>query len=255
MANFLHQTLQRLEKRLQSLIEGSTARLFPAYNFHNELGQQLVKAMQMEICATSDGSLIAPNLFTIFLPEEQAQIFQNQTELLDELADCLLQACEDTPVHFSSPPVVKVFSNPKPDPTEIQILAQFSLPQDEETSTLEPLPAISSGEQPPPAFLIVDGTRVFPLSGKTVRIGQSEENDLIIDHPLVSPMHAQLRLVNGQYMIFDLNSAGGTFVNGTRVIQCLLSAGDVISLGGLPLVFGIDHSLNLDNTQELAPLS
>lgn len=254
MANFLHQTLQRLEKRLQSLIEGSAARLFPTYDFRSDLSQRLVDAMQTEICLASDGTLIAPNLFTIFMPEQQAQIFQNQTELLDQLSDCLYQACHDAQVRFISPPVLKVVSDPEPDSAQVQVLAQFSLPQDEETSTLESQPALKTDEQAIHAFLIVNGTQIFPLYGKTVRIGQSPENDLVIDHPLVSPAHAQMRLVNGQYTIFDLNSAGGTFVNGAQINQSALSPGDVISLGGLPLVFGVDHSPDIDGTQKLSLL-
>lgn len=181
MANILHQTLQRLEKHLQALIEGSTARLFPTYTFRNDLGQRLVEAMQIEIRPASDGTLIAPNLFTIFLPEEQAKDFQNQQELLEELADCLRKACQDMQVSFASEPVVKVISNPEPEPAEIQIIAQFSLPPEEETSILEPQAASNPGEQTLRAFLIVDGTQIFPLSGKLVRIGQSEENELVVD--------------------------------------------------------------------------
>jgi pSer/pThr/pTyr-binding forkhead associated (FHA) protein len=51
-------------------------------------------------------------------------------------------------------------------------------------------------------------------------------------------LHAQLRLVRGQFVIFDLDSTGGTFVNGQRIRQQALRAGDVISLAGVPLVYG-----------------
>lgn len=51
-------------------------------------------------------------------------------------------------------------------------------------------------------------------------------------------------------MIFDLDSSGGTFVNEQRIQQCILYPGDVISLAGLPLVFGQDDT-NLSETQKL----
>jgi len=66
MANLLNQTLQRLEKHLQNLIEGSSARLFPTYDFQKELSNALVEAMQTEIRPTLDGSLLAPNLSRFF---------------------------------------------------------------------------------------------------------------------------------------------------------------------------------------------
>ena len=236
---------------LQALVEGGSARLFPAYTLRNDLVKRLVEAMQVEIRSDPDGTLVAPNQFTIFMPEEQALEIQNQPELLEELSDCLSQACQDTQVRFASDPVLKVIPNSEPGTLEIQIVAQFSSPLDEATSVMEPMPASNTIEQTVRAFLIVDGMQIFPLTGKLVRIGQSQENELVVDHPQVCPVHAQLRLVNGQYMIFDLSSVSGTFVNGVKVSQCFLSPGDVISLGGLPLVFGMDHSANLDPTQEL----
>ena len=74
----------------------------------------------------------------------------------------------------------------------------------------------------------------------------------MISDPEVSQEHAQLRLVRGHYKIFDLNSAGGTFVNGEKVNESLLSTGDVISLGGIPLVFGCDQNGDLERTQEIS---
>jgi hypothetical protein len=253
MANLLNQTLQRLEKHLQNLIEGNSARLFPAYDFQKALSNQLIEAMQIEIRTTPDGNMIAPNLFTVFLPAEQAEIFQDQPELLDGLANCLVLACQDAQVRFVSEPIIKIVPNPEQDHPGIQIVGQFSLSQKEETSTLEPL-GVSPGDEPTQrAFLIVDGVEIFQLDGKILRIGQNKENDLVINHPQVSQEHAQLRLVNGQYTIFDLNSTGGTFVNGVKVSQSFLSPGDVISLGGLPVVFGIENRSGLDETQEISP--
>jgi hypothetical protein len=250
MANFLNQTLLRLEKHLQDLIEGSSARLFPAYDFKKDLSKQLVEAMQIEIRPAPDGGLIAPNLFTVFLPLEQVEIFQDQPELLDGLADCLHQACQDAQVGFASKPVIKIIPNPEDHPG-IQIVAQFSMVQIEETSTLESFEGIPREMLSQRAFLIVDGVDIVPLDGKIVRIGQNKNNDLVINHPQVSTEHAQLRLVNGQYTIFDLNSTGGTFVNGAKISQSLLSPGDVISLGGLPVVFGVENRTVQDKTQEI----
>ena len=172
--------------RLQALIEGSTRRIFPAYPFRHELAQQLVEAMHTEIHRNGDGNLQAPNIFTIFLPEAQAQVFENQPELLDELVECLRRAGQEAQVNFTAEPVVKVIRNPEPDVEEAQIVAQFSLAMDEETSTVDSL-AISPRESPAfQAFLIVNGTQIFPLDGRTVCIGQGETNELMISDPEVS---------------------------------------------------------------------
>jgi pSer/pThr/pTyr-binding forkhead associated (FHA) protein len=49
-----------------------------------------------------------------------------------------------------------------------------------------------------------------------------------------------LRIVRDRFVLFDLNSSGGTFVNGHRTDQSVLYPGDVISLAGVSLIFGQD---------------
>ena len=50
-----------------------------------------------------------------------------------------------------------------------------------------------------------------------------------------------MRAIKGRFVLFDLNSTGGTFVNGQRTSQTVLYPGDVISLAGVALIFGQDN--------------
>src|SRR5512133_3024136 len=61
---------------------------------------------------------------------------------------------------------------------------------------------------PEDAFVIVDGVKVIPLTQPLVRIGRRLENNLVLDDPRVSRTHAELRAINGRYVLFDLNSTG-----------------------------------------------
>jgi len=78
-----------------------------------------------------------------------------------------------------------------------------------------------------------------------LNIGRREDNHLVTDDPRVSRTHAQLRAVRGVYYLFDLNSTGGTFVNGEAVMRWPLKPGDVISLAGFPIIYGQDASPDL----------
>jgi pSer/pThr/pTyr-binding forkhead associated (FHA) protein len=80
------------------------------------------------------------------------------------------------------------------------------------------------------------------------------DNQLIIDDPRVSRNHAQLRAIKGRFVVFDLNSTGGTFVNGQRASQTVLYPGDVISLAGVALIFGQDNPPPRPDLKETAPL-
>jgi pSer/pThr/pTyr-binding forkhead associated (FHA) protein len=107
---------------------------------------------------------------------------------------------------------------------------------------------------PEDAFVIIDGTRVIPLNQAVVNIGRRIENTLVVDDPRVSRTHAQLRAINGRYIIFDLNSTGGTFVNGERVKQSILYPGDVISLAGADLIYGQKNPPPRPDLKETSPL-
>lgn len=109
-------------------------------------------------------------------------------------------------------------------------------------------------EIPENTYLVFEGLRVFPLKEAVINIGRRIENALTIDDPRVSRSHAQLRAINGRYVIFDLNSTGGTYVNGNKVNQTVLYPGDVISLAGVQLIFRQDTLLPRPDLKETAPL-
>jgi pSer/pThr/pTyr-binding forkhead associated (FHA) protein len=107
---------------------------------------------------------------------------------------------------------------------------------------------------PDNAFLIIEGVKVHPLTETVVNIGRRLENNLVIDDPRVSRNHAQLRAIKGRFVLFDLNSTGGTFVNGQRTSQTVLYPGDVISLAGVALIFGQDNPPPRPDLAETSPL-
>jgi len=86
------------------------------------------------------------------------------------------------------------------------------------------------------AFLILN-SQVHPLERDLTNIGRKLDNHVVISDTRVSRKHAQVRRLNGQYLLVDLNSTGGTRVNGEAVDKCILYSGDSISLAGVELKF------------------
>src|SRR5512146_2157675 len=107
---------------------------------------------------------------------------------------------------------------------------------------------------PEDAFIIVDGIKVIPLNQPLIRIGRRLENNLVLDDPRVSRTHAELRAINGRYVLLDLNSTGGTFVNGLRITQSVVYPGDVISLAGVNLVYGQKNPPPRIDLKDTSPL-
>ena len=62
----------------------------------------------------------------------------------------------------------------------------------------------------------------------------------MIEDKRVSRNSAQIRSVDQQFYIVDLNSTGGTFVNEQKITQTMLFSGDTISLAGYSMTFVLD---------------
>jgi hypothetical protein len=73
---------------------------------------------------------------------------------------------------------------------------------------------------------------VYPLEGDQIMIGRDSSNGVAINDAEVSRRHARLTFQGGKYVIEDLGSTNGTFVNGQRLAgPHVLKPGDVLALG------------------------
>jgi len=68
------------------------------------------------------------------------------------------------------------------------------------------------------------------------QLGRSPGNDFQIEHPTISSTHCELVLADDGVVVRDCASANGTFVDGQRVKQARLSAGQTLHLGAVELV-------------------
>jgi eukaryotic-like serine/threonine-protein kinase len=87
-------------------------------------------------------------------------------------------------------------------------------------------------------------TQEAVLPGYPVIIGKATGNDIVINDSGVSRQHATLRLQNGEYVISDLGSLNGVYVNGRKVTQDdaqLLRDGDKIQLGRVKIIFNLEE--------------
>jgi predicted component of type VI protein secretion system len=72
----------------------------------------------------------------------------------------------------------------------------------------------------------------FPLEGDQLIIGRDSSNGVAINDAEISRKHSRLSFQGGKYVLEDLGSTNGTFVNGQRLAgPVVLKPGDVVSLG------------------------
>lgn len=79
----------------------------------------------------------------------------------------------------------------------------------------------------------------FPLFDEEHSIGREPNNSIQVPDSSVSGSHARIRRTPEGYLLEDLNSRNGTYVNGERIQSRLLRSDDKIRLGKVHMVFNL----------------
>jgi hypothetical protein len=236
--------LDQLESKLQSLVESQLTGILPGLRAEDRIIQKLAGALKQNVVEHKGQGAIAPNVFTLIVAPDASPMWKEQ-RTIDALKEIIASAGQQVGLKFSSRPTITITTDDKYSPDDISVVASHKLEPVAETQGMETPGGntdSSTGDYiPENAFLIIEGVKVHALTEPVVNIGRRLENHLVIDDPRVSRNHAQLRSIKGRFVLFDLNSTGGTFVNGQRTSQTVLYPGDVISLAGVALIFGQDN--------------
>jgi len=118
-----------------------------------------------------------------------------------------------------------------PDRNEVEAEAHLS---DAEEAAVEALPGGS-------ALLVVQrgpsaGSR-FLLDVDEVTAGRHPDSEIFLDDVTVSRRHAIFRRTSDGYLVADVGSLNGTYVNRDRIDEVLLSGGDEVQIGKYRLVY------------------
>ena len=246
-----------IEKRLQSLIEIHLTKYLPGPTYQDRLVQRLSETLQATIRDKGNAKMV--HEFALAVHPSTLDQWNKEPLLVEGLGRIFRQVigelglqCEEGPISLTivTDPMVEI------DDLQVRVLKEVNVTETQEMR--------DTGDQvdevppPKPAFLIVGGTKVFAIETAVTNIGRRLDNHLVVNDPRVSRYHAQVRYARGRFIIFDLNSTGGTYVNGQRTSQSVLYPGDVISLAGLPIIFGQDSppsTLSTSGTTPLAPVT
>lgn len=89
---------------------------------------------------------------------------------------------------------------------------------------------------------VVEFEGSVPVTDDIILGRDNNKCDLLLEHPQVSRVHAQVSHRRKRTTIVDLNSANGTYVNGRRIASTqILKSGDLIDIGPFSLSFEDDH--------------
>jgi eukaryotic-like serine/threonine-protein kinase len=106
------------------------------------------------------------------------------------------------------------------------------------TPTMRPQAAVGAAASANPNWLLVNVkpeiNEKHTLKGDSVMVGRDRSCAIVLAHPAVSRRHARITLSGTSYVLEDLKSANGTYVNNTRVERAKLKPGDVVRFGADP---------------------
>jgi pSer/pThr/pTyr-binding forkhead associated (FHA) protein len=102
----------------------------------------------------------------------------------------------------------------------------------------------------------------YPFTKDSITMGRQEDNSIVIDNLAVSGYHAKIDRVGGEFILTDLQSTNGTFVNDQKVVSHRLSHRDNIVIGKHVILYiatekgklegeGTDKKLQMDKTMLL----
>ena len=232
--------MDRLESRLQALIESSLNRL-PWRNAQPRLATDVVSSLRAQLALDDRSTEPLPDSFNLFMHPENCKAWEAHPDWVNWLNQVLLDMAVESNRSYARDPEIRLIPDSDLDGKSIRTVLTY---QDVNVNSTAVMAAESDPiETTPPEtwsgpYLMLENSKTYPINQTVVNIGRRENNDLVLPDPRVSREHAQIRLIHGECVLFDLNSTGGTSVNGRRVNTHNLRPGDVISLAGVNVIFG-----------------
>ena len=214
--------LKRIEQKLEKIVEGTFTRVFPSSVKPIELGKRVRRVLEDKKTIGVQGQIIIPNRYVISLsPKDLENIESIQESIQREISSSIRDHANDENYHFQGTLTVEIFSNSSLKTGSIEVDGLF-----EE----------NKGGFPPGSLIDENGKRLI-ITEQKLSIGRDTKSTMQVVDVEVSRNHAEIRLLNTSFVLIDLQSTNGTYVNGQRVQEHTLQNFDQIKIGSTILLF------------------
>jgi hypothetical protein len=243
--------ISRLENSLERLIEGAFARFFGRRIRAQDIALQLARAMEngLQSASNDDPRPVAPDLYQIEINQQTLEhILAHQPNLEAILGEHMLDLATQSGYSLDNDPVINLLATENTAADALKVTATHTKNDKLSTRSLRRVAVMQPVDAPINPNLVIN-QHVIPLTKPLVNLGRSLDSDIVLDDQYASRHHAQLRLRFGRYMLFDVQSRSGTFVNDVGVREHELNTGDVIRIGETRIIYMEDsnpHPLNPD---------
>ncbi len=232
----------RIERSLESVIEGAINRVFRPSVQPSEIARKLSKEMSENRLVSIRGTIV-PNAFVVTLNQQDFDSFGgSEAVIAAHLQDWLNDEADRLDFVTLGPVEVGFRTDVRTRPRGIAIESAIKNAED--------LPAGGAQRVEPTEAFILHRPAVIrqawilevvagPLLGvahwlgkQETSVGRALDNDFVIDAPNVSRHHARLQVHHHQLRVVDLSSLNGTFIGGRQINGWgLVNAGDALTFG------------------------
>lgn len=240
--------LSDFEDRLSRGVEGLFAGAFRSPVQPAELAKALARMMD-DRRSVGVGKVYAPTDYMVALSaEDHEQLGDFAATLAGELSTFLVGYASEQGYELTAKPRIGFTVHDDLKLGRFRVSAKMSAPRAEEPAQPAPTPS-PTPERPTPApvpsspvhalatVTVSDLHHDIALKGERIEVGRLAECDIAVADANVSRVHAAFVRTHDGWVIQDLDSTNGTFVNGTRIDRAPLHDGDTVQVGATQLVY------------------
>ncbi|PSK99337.1 type III secretion system (T3SS) inner membrane Yop/YscD-like protein [Murinocardiopsis flavida] len=249
--------LQRFERRLEGMIEGTFARAFKSELQPVEVASAVQREMDERAAIVAQGRTLVPNDFVVELSSSDKERLEVLGESLgQELSKLAREYATEQGYSFVGPVRVRFDASDDLQTGRFRIRSGVIRGSTVESGEIRQ-PVVDQHREAPPAqghprLLLSPGNaregdpasqgmqQSYELNAQVTLLGRGTDCDLRLVDNGVSRHHAEIRVEDVDAVLVDLGSTNGTFVNGQQVKRARLVDGTRISLGRTIMTFRRD---------------
>jgi hypothetical protein len=230
--------MSRVERFFERLVERPSARLFRTKLQPIQVLRRIERAMEAERGADGRRGLV-PDQFIVHIHPDDLDGLAGADQIAAELASGALTFARSHGYALRDRPRVTLQPDPRLRAGDVEVDASVTA----DRGTPAEAPAVDAGTRvfkipvvraPGVTIEVREPNRQVrhvPANGAPISIGRAPECELVLKDSRVSRHHARLTARDGLLVLTDLGSTNGTRVNGHRVSEVVLGAGDRIMVG------------------------
>lgn len=255
--------LKRLEKSLERVIETPFAKVFRSGVHPLEVGRRILRILEDSKVLGVNEEVIAPNRFRCLLSrEDHERLAPYLFAVSSQLESTIIEYCREKGYTLPCRPTVSFVVSKDLEEGEFEVEASLGGEKEVLYTGVDRRGAPSGSGTGIEAKRAREGTGLFwveigggehrlpyRLVSERTTLGRAADNDLVISDPKVSRHHAEVVRSPEGFVLRDLGSTNGTFVNGRKVSERLLVPGDTIVLGDTRLTFQLEEDIDQNKGQ------